>query len=284
MRSLSAIALTLLIFCACKREKYEAPAAYFLKSGTVDVTTTLTTQGSSSSKITDLWLYVNGKFQGAYPVGATLPIKSTGPTEIVIFPGIKNNGISATRQPYEFYAPIEIDTAVDTRLTFNRNLTFKYKTGAVFHWLEDFENFGNIGGITFTKSNISDTGFAILNNDPNVFQGSKCMYWALDGSNRLAQFQSNSMYSLPSGGAPVYLELNYKCDAPFEVGVYNGSDFRPILTVNTSSAWNKIYAQLSFGVSTQPSYSKFGVYIKAYNANPPDVPTFYIDNLKLISY
>lgn len=276
--------LLTLVLCSCKPKKKTAPEAYFLKSDAVSVTTTLSTQGTNSNKITDLWLYVNGQFQGAYPVGATLPIASTGQTEIVLYPGIKNNGISATRQPYEFYAPLKIDTIVEPNVIMNRKLNFQYKSDAIFHFKEDFEGFGTTSGITMSKTINSDTGFVILNNDPDVFEGKKCMYFILGGDARKAEFQSNALYSLPASGAPVYLELNYKCASAFEVGVYNGSTFRNVISVNASASWNKIYAQLSFGVSSQPVFSKYGIFIRAYNSKPGDYPSFFIDNLKLISY
>ena len=96
----SGIALLILFFYGCSKEKLKAPDAYFFKINTISVAvTTPSIQGTTSHKITDLWLYVNGNYKGAYPTGSLLPIATYGPSKIQIYAGIKNNGISATRIP-----------------------------------------------------------------------------------------------------------------------------------------------------------------------------------------
>lgn len=273
-----------LFFYGCNKETLKAPDAFFVKPQNISVSTT-TVHGSSSHKITDLWYYTNNQFQGAYPSGNTLPIVSSGSTKITVFAGIKNNGISATRQPYVFYESIEIDTNVAAGNTFNRNFTFKYKDACKFQWLEDFEGFGTTSGISIIKSTNSDTTYTILNKsiNPNadVFEGSKCFYFALDANRQVAQFQSTATFSLPKGGAPVYLEINYKCNQSFDIGVYNGFTYTYVSTVNDSPDWNKIYIQLSAGV-TLTQASSVGLFFKA--VKQVDNPEFFIDNIKIISF
>ncbi len=276
--------LLLLLFYGCNKDKLKAPAAFYLKPNTVSVKTT-SVEGTTSSKITDLWLYVNGNFKGVYPTGNTLPIVSYGPTEIKIYPGIKNNGISSTRVPYEFLEYIPIDTAVDDNTIVDRNLTFKYKSTCKFHIVEGFE--GGTAGINIKKSDNSDTTFAIVQytaNPSGVYEGSGSFYFGLDGNRLVGQFQStNDQFALPAYGAPVFMELNFKCNQTFEVGVYNGYDYHYAATVNRSDNWNKIYVNLTSAVSTNP-YSTYGYYIKAIKDPDVEYPTFFIDNIKIISY
>ena len=283
---LSGIALLILFFYGCSKEKLKAPDAYFFRVNTVDVAvTTPSIQGTTSNKITDLWLYVNGNYRGAYPVGSLLPIACYGPAKIQIFPGIKNNGISATRQPYEFLAPVVIDTTLNDGNYVTRNLIFNYKNSAVFHWNEDFEGFGTITGISMRRSPYSgaDTGFSVLNGNPNVFEGAKCILMSgMTGATDVAQIESNAQFTLPLSGAPVYLEINYKCNQPFEVGVYGNVEYKPVNIINTSYTWNKIYIQLTAAVSTVPLYAQYGIYLRAIHET--DNPEIYIDNLKVISY
>ena len=81
----------------------------------------------------------------------------------------------------------------------------------------------------------------------------------------------------------IYLELNYKCNQTFVVGVI-GDDFdeRGAITVNSSAEWNKIYIQLTGIVSAQPLHLGYKVFIKA--TKEVNIPEIYIDNIKLISY
>ena len=43
---------------------------------------------------------------------STFPIQTSGHAVVTLFAGIKTNGISATRQPYEFYESLTLDTTV----------------------------------------------------------------------------------------------------------------------------------------------------------------------------
>src|SRR5688572_29113594 len=113
MRELYFIVIPFLfLLSACK--KFEpAEEAFFVRASSVTVKTT-SKQGTGSHKITDFWLYVNGQFQGCYPVGNLMPIVSKGkPVTISVQAGIKNNGISETRMVWPFYQTLELDTLVE---------------------------------------------------------------------------------------------------------------------------------------------------------------------------
>ena len=68
-------------------------------------------QGTSSEKITDAWIYLNGNLEGAYELPATIPLHYEGIQELSIYPGIKRNGISADRKKYPFYT--QFDTTIN---------------------------------------------------------------------------------------------------------------------------------------------------------------------------
>lgn len=277
------IILLFLLFIGCNKEKQKAPDAFLMKAEKVTVATNYATEGTSSHKITDLWYYVDGKFKGAFPIGNQFPITASGATQIIVFPGIKNNGISATRMAYEFYQPLTIDTTVGTGAVVKRNFEFKYKAGAKFRWLEDFEGFGTVTGISIEKSNNTDTSFAILvSSYPEVYEGTKCLYFAADNDKRVAQFETTSKFPLPKQGAPVYLEMNYKCTEPFDVGMTNGSTRIFVAGINASPEWNKIYIQLSSGVSNLTG--DVGLYIHTLKSGSEGKSEFWIDNLKIVSY
>ncbi len=282
------IILLFVLFIGCSKQKQKAPEAFFIKPESITVAvTTADLQGTTNHKITDLWYYVNSQFKGAFPNGSILPIPSTGPTQIIVKAGIKNNGISSTRQPYEFYDQILIDTSVTPGIIANRNFVFHYKTNAIFRWLEDFEGFGTTTGISIKKSNNSDTTFKILDKiltpGVDVYEGTKCFYFAVDDIKQIARFESTALYPLPKQGQPVYLEMNYKCTQGFDVGVFNGNTYQYVATVNASDNWNKIYIQLSSGVSTLPTTTS-GLFISAFRDANVSTSQVWIDNIKIISY
>jgi hypothetical protein len=283
-----AIFLLLLLLTGCSKlkDKQKAPEAFFMQSETVSVSTT-TNQGTGSHKITDIWYYVNNQFKGTFPVGNIYPIPSTGNTQITIFGGIMNNGISTTRQPYEFYEPIVIDTSVSPGTQVKRNLSFKYKAATKFHLVEPFEGFGSVSGTSIKTSNNSDTTFQILdkalNPSADVFEGNKCMYFAVDNDRKVAMFETTVAYTLPKAGAAVYLEINYKASQAFDVGVLSGSTMQYALTVNGTDGWNKIYIQLSTAVSLLQS-NTCSLYFRAFHDGTAPVQNFWIDNIKILSY
>ncbi|MCD6346268.1 MAG: hypothetical protein J7L96_02485, partial [Bacteroidales bacterium] len=66
-------------------------------------------QGSASHMITDIWINIGGKIIGTYVMPFTIPTLETGLQTVIISPGIKVNGISASRRKYPFYKPVKLD-------------------------------------------------------------------------------------------------------------------------------------------------------------------------------
>jgi hypothetical protein len=267
----------LFLFLSCK--KYQpAFAAFYFKSKNIKIDTKVN-EGSGSHKITDLWLYVNGKYQGAFPVGNLMPIPSNGEkVSINIFAGIKNNGISDTRIPYSFYEFVTIDTLIETGITIERDITFEYKASTNYTWTENFES----SGYSLVKAPVSEVNFTIAKPEDS-FEG-KSMQLALNDSTIIAELESSGDgFALPLGSSNVYLELNYKCTEEFDIGLIGDNNYHKlVITLKPTSEWNKIYVQLSSAVSTQPTSSKYKVYFQLLKTNVNSSPKLFLDNLKLI--
>ena len=56
-----------------------------------------------TAKIVDAWVYIDNDLQGIYPLPNIIPVLKNGEQKRYIAPGIKENGISATRTNYPFY-------------------------------------------------------------------------------------------------------------------------------------------------------------------------------------
>jgi hypothetical protein len=97
---------------------------------------------------------------------------------------------------------------------------------------------------------------------------------------------SFSSYPMPKQGSPVLMELDYKTNNYFTVGLlvweFGSLDKIPLLIINHSSDWNKIYINLGPNLSLHSQASDFQVYYEAgldYTSSTADI---YLDNIKLI--
>lgn len=262
---------------SCKKYK-PAETAFFLKADPVTVNPK-PSQGTGDHKITDLGVYVNGQFQGTYPINSLLPIVSKGePVRINILAGIKNNGISDTRVFWPFYDLLQIDTVLPGGTTHTIPITFSYNPSTVFAWQE---NFDSAVGYTIKRSAISETSFSIAPASES-FEGNSAEL-LLNNGMTIGQLESSeSGYPLPSGSSNVFLEFNYRSNEEFSVGLIDDSGIlRPALNINPQTSWNKIYVQLSFAVNSPAVAKNYKVYFRMLKKTA-DTPRLLLDNIKLV--
>jgi hypothetical protein len=285
------ILLTTLFFLSCTKSKQQAKPAFFLQSSNVvvDVPNALATPTNSGShKITDLWYYLNGQFQGAYQVGKKMPVPFVNGATIDVFAGINRDGISDKKVPYPFYDRITFDTSAAAGTLVDKKMVFKYKSDAKIRFFESFEGFGTTTGISFKKSFSTDTTFTILNGNNAAFEGTRCLSLIVDNLRSYASIETiSSSFPLPRNSEFVYLELNYKCNQAFEVGVYKNGNYVIAGGVNPSSEWNKIYIQMSTAVSTlpeNPSDQTCGFFVRMIKSSDVSLGNVVIDNVKIVTF
>lgn len=265
-----------LVFISCNKDKLKAPEASFLISNTPTVITT-TAQGTNSHKITDIWFYVDGQFKGIYPIGGIMPIVAKGGAKILMYAGIKKNGIADTRIPYDFYKPYEYVQTLEKGKTYNITPTFEYLSSALFPINENFD------GIGFQFMSVGDSSYTITKDPSKTYGGSTgSVFMSMGYSKLTAKMKTSSSVSLPLSGTTIYLEMNYKCNQSINVGIIGGgTDERNVITLNPTTDWNKIYISLTDIVSTQPTYLFYDIFISA--IKEVDSPQIYIDNVKVIT-
>ena len=242
-------------------------------------------QGTNSNGINCAWVYIDDNPVGAFPLPCTFPIvASNGTHSLQVFAGIKENGISATRTQYPFYKSFQENITLSANQTVTVSPNVWYTKSAHFHWQEDFEG----AGITLYENK------AHWYNDTNIFATTVGAFEGrsgeaiLCGNKTIYEGDSDTLKGLPKDGAtPVYLEFNYKSDVAFVVGMYYNSigNQLPILAVNSSSTWNKMYVNLQPTILTYasaPASNPFYVYF--YVALPAGMDTahFMLDNIKLV--
>jgi hypothetical protein len=276
----------LLCFCAlilpflnsCKVFDKEEDIPAYIHIDHFDLTTDPATEGSSSHKITDAWVYLDDQLLGCYELPATLPVLASGEHEIKVRGGIKQNGISSTRVQYPFYTFYTTTVNFVPGNTTTLQPVVSYFQGTTFKWLENFESSGTT---IATGPYTSDT--SVVQQSTVVFEGNKSGAVTLTASRPAFFCSSAASYSLPAGEQKTWLELNYKTDHVFTVGVvsYNPSlsNYETIALYPTDGSWNKIYIDLSPQVSghSGPFNISFAMLLtEGTSAN------LYLDNIKLV--
>jgi hypothetical protein len=282
----------MLLQTSCSIIDKAEPIPAYLRITNIELTTPSdNSQGSSSSNVTDAWVYFNDNLQGVYPMPTRFPVLLSGKNSIRIRAGIVQNGIDATRIDYPFYN--DWDSTLE--LTEKEILSLKpringYKSGTVFHCNEGFEGIG----IDFEKTVSSVNDIVKTSNSNIVFEGNNCGKFEILSGTIDVTIASNKYYTLPKQGASVFLEMNYNINQVMEVGVIalNGAQvsqrsvigLRATTTSSGTTAWKKVYIDLTEAVSSETTASGYKVYFYAKQDANVSNPFFYIDNVKLISF
>jgi hypothetical protein len=281
---------------SCNLYNPAEPVPSFIHIQKIDLVTDPLTEGSNSSKITDAWVYIDGNLLGAYELPVTLPALAEGTHELLIKAGIKVNGISATRAPYPFYDSYKQTITLTRGATLTVSPTVHYTSGINWGspnlWKEDFED--SVGITLDTSASGTDTNMyhryiGIGATSPEVFEerGSGVVY--LDHSNTFFEYWSSvPPFVLPRGDAPVFLELNYRCNYDFVIGVFAhssaGSEKIKVINIHPSANWNKIYVYLSPTIARAGNVNDYNIFFGMLNNSGNDDIYLNLDNIKLIHY
>lgn len=300
-----AFAVLALVFSSCRKFKGSQTIPAYIHIDTITVNCDYFTYGANTSKIADAWVYVDDDPIGCYELPATFPVLKHGPHKVTIYGGIKRDGISAARAPYPFYKPLVyegLNLVEDSIVNLQPVLTYyPIGEGVEKGWMEDFETANTLlpyGG--------SDTSIFRINgpeawHSPNSFYSGKIVLppdsldFTVATADNFSFHQNYLAYCM--------LEMDYKCNDPFFVGVMYYKNYQlvkhplvriqPTDTVNAiPQRWNKIYINIGPVMNEYVSASYFKIYLTSdLSVDPgygePDYVHsskqryFYYDNLKL---
>jgi len=284
---LSFLTLTLLSGCEKKNDPDLVPSYIFIDrlglSSNYD-------QGTSSHKITDAWVYVDETLIGAFELPATVPILKKGNQKIIIRAGIKLNGIANTRSIYPFYTTIEkqLNLTPDSVIRIT-DTTVAYRSNVSFPWIENFD----LAGVTLDTT--SKSTVPILKTDDPEFlfrqSGEVNEYSALvrmTEDTSIFEAATIKKFDFPGNGASVFLEMNYKINQTLVIGVIyvNGGIRvqRPLLYLNKTDDWKKVYVNLTVPKYDTPSATDFQIFVGAQKEKDIDQALIALDNLKLVYF
>lgn len=286
-------ATILLLIGSCTKTEVEIPS--YIKIDDFKLAINEGSEGTSNHNFTDAWVYIDDQLLGAFELPTIIPIRQEGAVNIKVRPGIKNNGIAATRADYPFIEQFDTTIVLIRDSTIDVRPTWKYKDAAVFAFIEDFEGSGTI----FKKSVVSDTSMFITNNPSLVFEGTGSGEIKFGSSTSLFEVQSPDITSFPLNGTPIYLEVNFRSEITWDVSVaetskrsltvgffYNDqSQQNGLYNLSDDTEWKKIYFDLTNSINVQQAATNFNITFGMGNASGQvEDAKIYLDNIKLIHF
>ena len=274
-KMLKKIFLIILVFSifSCSKENMSIPA--YVEINNVNL---LADQnfGESTENITDIWFYVDDILQGVYEIPVQFPILEKGTKNIRIRAGVKANGISSTRIQYPFYSSYTdtIELNEDESISISPEFTYNNTYQAI---IEDFESSGTIIDSTLN----SEIDFSIISEDQENYYA----YAKIDTPNINFEVSTQDLI-LPQQGAPVYLEIDYKCSTEFLVGVYvnysQNVEKKELIWVTSKEDWNKIYINLTQTISESIGAESFKVFLNMRRIGGSVSEEISFDNVKIL--
>lgn len=282
MRNFILVNLIVLMFstsCNWINPSEEIPS--YIRIDTIDFSV-IGSQGTDNQSLVDAWVFVDGQKIGVFELPCTFPILKSGNVDIEVFPGIKLNGISATRAIYPFVNSYKISSQLVQDSVLQIYPTSTYYSNLEFEIIEDFES----GGLTLHASSLSDTSIERTSDPAEVFEGTYSGIIEIDAERPKADIKSVDPFALPQGGAYNFIEINFKTNVEVAVGVIANqgtlSVYHAVMVLNRTDEWKKIYVNLSPIISREALSSSFYIFFRVELPDDVSHGKVYLDNVKLI--
>ena len=233
-----------------------------------------------TTNITDAWVYIDGVNKGVYELPAHFPVLNDGAVEVRIYAGIKDNGIASQRVTYPFYHSYTstVKLTIDSSTIISPTVVLKENIEGIIDNFDQSYNFNH------------DTCFSV----PET-EGPYGNYGSLSFLDSIFVTEINykdhplSFDNVPQQGSATYLELDYKSDSEFLVGMYINFPNTPtlqkdLLWINPKDDWNKIYVNLTQTVSEAIGAESFSVFIRMQRDNFSEEKRLDFDNIRIVHY
>ncbi len=239
------------------------------------------TFGSATYKMSSVWVYFNNEPLGAFEMPATIPIIAEQEGIVTVAPGIDFNGMKSFQYAYPFYMfdSLRLQPQPGQVVHFDAKTGYTGGTRLIYNSTFDLGNpFERFAG---------DTSLMKTSDPDYVFEGGGSGYIYLDGPKKSSENISIDVFR-PTSTGQLFLEMNYKCSIPFQVGVAafysNGTQaVEYVGGVNARTGWNKIYISLQEFVNANQG-AQFHLLIRAGTDNGEAQGWVAIDNVKIVSF
>lgn len=283
MKQLTFILVVLTIFSSCSLFDNDSPTPFFLDIPSVSVQTT-SDQGEPTHKITDVWVNANGKSLGVFPLPARVPviIDDLSEVEITIFPGIRNNGVKESAFIYKLMNPTQLTLTPKAGEIVTNKPVFQYTENSIFDFVESFESSNQF---QYQGENNSTGGRLITTSDMAKY-GQKAGKITVNDS--IQRVEIGTIGTFSGAKADTYIELDYKNDIPFFVGLYKTTGGRTQQIYNVlippKSEWNKIYLDFTLNLAGTPADNYRAMILVSKSGTNAPQGNVYVDNVKLAHF
>lgn len=267
-----------LVLAACKKDGQVPSYAEF------DAPMVADANGAGiSSRITDLWVYVNDQPAGVWEPGRPVPLIASGNSNVKLIAGVRRNGVINDRIQYPFYATWQQQMDLVPGQTRPVSPQFRYYDNLVF-WIADFNT-----GQRFDTLDCTATMELVPSDSTLLGQGSHYGRISLD--------PSHGMYRGVSSGDPfttttgAFLEMDYRSDTRLLIGVrymkagvqYDSAYLyvMPTKRGDGSMPWNKIYIDIAEPWNQSAATDK-RFYLKAELEGGATAGRIDVDNIKIV--
>lgn len=242
--------------------------------------------GPSTSDISEVWVFAgqNNNFIGTFPLPARIPIPRSGSTDLRFEAGVKQNGVSAAPEIYDFYTPTFRTLELVPGETIDLGTpVIGYRPEAKFAIYETFE-----AGFTraFSERVRGDTSLIVTQEVVRTGEFSGKIY--LSDDDPLVEVASTETLSgLTDVRNYVWLEMDFRSDANGQWGAtgangievirYFDAGFRP------RTEWTKIYFNLTETI-LESDLDEYKINLATQLPLELSEGNVYLDNIKLIYF
>ena len=254
IKKLFAFLAVLCLFLGCSKDLHVQIPSY-IQIDNYKTKVTANTQGTSNQNFTDMLVYANGQTYGIYPLGAKIPVLTSGLTSFTIRGVVRMNGIDILRSDYEVMKGCDTVINVTPGQVTHVVPVFEYFKAAQFPWIDGLDGNGLdscSGGTSCGALIASYTGHPETATSYSPGYSGKCL--ALRPNDSIscctyASVQSSTTIGLPGGGVGVYMELNYQSNVIIQVYIStDGGAQTDCGGIYPSATWQKMYLNLTKGL------------------------------------
>lgn len=275
------IFLLLWTFCACDREDEKIPSYLYIEPFDFSVRIG---EGTGSQNLSDVWIYVNDHYYGAYELPCWIPVLESGTSEVLLIPGYRQDGRITNAFRYQLLNPFKITIQLDPQITDTIRPNTSYQSGLQFSVIEDFE-----GIHFFNTDRDKDPETKILLTDASeAFEGSHSGSIALTKEHPSISAEYILNDPIPQSGDPIILELNFKADIPFSIGFIGyknilGEENLIKAGVLPKKNWTKVYFDFREIINSSNSdYYHLAIAADFQKDSSKAIQQIFIDNIKVI--
>ncbi len=246
-------------------------------------------EGYLDIEVDDVWAFVDHEDLGAYELPIDIPVLEDGKHSFNFRPGIKLSGVASTRVYYPFFELIEQEIDLSIGEYSHPQLKTRYKSSTLFPWRENFEDQSS----SLRRRSDSDTIMLVKNRGYTdtiygQMMGAVYLTDARPKAELSTNYQEDVGFEIVTVGIPVFVELSYKTNNEFGIGVIvksGGVLYEEHVAVVRASPdrWKRIYVNITPNLEKYSEIDYLNVLFHAEKEEGVEEATILLDNIKLVT-